>query len=63
MLGELRNLQTDTLLDIVFVILGGGQPLTCSEVGELEQIQRELQRRGELEGVRLCQTAIGLGDL
>ena len=49
MLGELRNLPTDTLLDIVFVILAGGQPLTLSEVAELEQIQRELQRRGELE--------------
>jgi hypothetical protein len=63
MLGELTNLPTDTLVDIVFVILAGGQPLTLSEVGELEQIQRELQRRGELEGARLCQTAIGLRDL
>jgi hypothetical protein len=62
LLGELTNLPTDTLLDIVFFILTGGQPLTLSEVGELEQIQLELQRRGELEGARLCQTAIGLGD-
>jgi hypothetical protein len=60
---ELTDLPTDTLLDIVFVILTGGQPLTLSEVGELEQIQRELQRRGELEGARLCQTAIGLRNL
>ena len=50
MLGELRNLPTDTLLDIVFVILAGGQPSSLSEVAELEQIQHELQRRGELEG-------------
>jgi L-lysine 2,3-aminomutase len=50
-------------VDIVFVILAGGQPLTLSEVGELEQIQRELQRRDELEGARLCQTAIGLRNL
>ena len=63
MLGEFTNLPTDTLLDIVFVILAGGQPLTLSEVGELEQIQRELQRRGELEGAHLCQKAIGLGNL
>jgi len=62
-LGELTNLPTDTLLDIVFVILAGGQPLILSEEGELEQIQRELQRRGELEGARLCQMAIGLRDL
>jgi hypothetical protein len=59
MLGELRSPPTNTLLDIVFVILVGGPPLTLSEVGELEQIHRELQRRGELEGARLCQTAIG----
>jgi hypothetical protein len=63
MLGELTNLPTDTLLEIVFLILAGGLPLTLSEQGELEQIQHELQRRGELEGARLCQTAIGLGDL
>jgi hypothetical protein len=50
MLGELRNLPTDTLLDIVLVILAGGKPLSLSEVAELEQIQHELQRRGELEG-------------
>jgi hypothetical protein len=50
MLGELRNLPTDTLLDIVLVILAAGQPLSLSEVAELEQIQHELQRRGELEG-------------
>jgi hypothetical protein len=43
MVGELTKLPTDTRLDIVFVILAGGQPLTLSEVGELEQIQRELQ--------------------
>ena len=63
MLGELRNLPTDTLLDIVLVILAAGQPLSLSEVAELEQIQRELQRRGELEGARLCQTTNGLGGL
>jgi len=43
MLGELTNLPTDTRLNIVFVILVRRQPLTLSEVGELEQIQRELQ--------------------
>jgi hypothetical protein len=63
MLGELTNLPTDTLLEIMFLILAGGLPLTLSEQGELGQIQRELQRRGEREGARLCQTAIGLGDL
>jgi hypothetical protein len=61
--GELTNLPIDTLLDILFVILAGGQPLTLSEVGELEQIQLELQRRGELEGACLCQMAISLKNL
>jgi len=63
MLGELTKLPIDTLLDIVFVVLAGGQRLTLSEVGELEQIQLKLQRRGELEGARLCQMAMRLKDL
>jgi len=49
MLGELSNLPTDTLLEIVFVILAGGQTLTSYDVNELEEIQVELQRRGEIE--------------
>ena len=52
LLGDLTNLPTDTVLNIVFVIIVGGQLLTLSEVGELGQIQRELQRRGEIEGAR-----------
>jgi len=63
MLGELTNLPTDTLFDIVFVIPVGGQPLHLYEIGELGQIQREQQRRSELEGACLCQTAIGSRDL
>jgi hypothetical protein len=63
MLSELTNLPIDTLLDIVFVILAGGQPLTLSEVGELEQIQLELQRKANLRVARLCQMAIRLKDL
>jgi hypothetical protein len=45
MLGELINIPTDTLLDMLYVILGGGIVLTARDVAELEQIQRELQRR------------------
>jgi len=33
MLGELTNLPTDTLLEIMFLILAGGLPLTLSEQG------------------------------
>ncbi|HZU45490.1 MAG TPA: hypothetical protein VE994_22615 [Terriglobales bacterium] len=49
MLGQLVNLPTDTLMDMVFVILAGDEVLTAADVEELEQIQRELQRRGEGE--------------
>ena len=49
MLGELTNLPTNMLLDIVFVILAAGHPLTSSEVAELEQIQVELERRAEID--------------
>jgi len=45
MLGELVNIPTDILFDMVFVILGGGIVLTANDVAEIEQIQRELQRR------------------
>ena len=45
MLGELTNIPTDTLIDMVSVIIDGGVVLTASDVAELEQIQRELQRR------------------
>jgi hypothetical protein len=49
MLGELTSLPTDTLLDMVFIILAGGQTLTSSEVDELVQIQVELEHRGDIE--------------
>jgi hypothetical protein len=49
MLGELIDIPTDTLLDMVLTILAGGWALTSRDVAELEQIQRELQRRGEIE--------------
>ena len=47
MLGELVNIPTETLFDMLFVILSGGIVLTATEIAEIEQIQRELQRRGE----------------
>ena len=45
MLGQLTNIPTDTLIDMLFVIANGEVSLTASDVAELEQIQRELQRR------------------
>ena len=47
MLGQLLNIPTDTLLDMLFVIVNGEVALTARDAAEIEQIQRELQRRGE----------------
>jgi hypothetical protein len=49
MLGELTTIPTGTLIDMVCVILDGGVVLTASDVAELEQIQRELQRRATVD--------------
>ena len=49
MLGRLTNIPTGTLIDMLYVILAGGVVLTASDVAELEQIQRELQRRGDVD--------------
>jgi len=46
MLGELTNIPTDTLLDMLYVILAAEVAITARDAGEIEQIQRELQRRG-----------------
>jgi hypothetical protein len=47
MLGQLINIPTDTLIDMLYVILSDGFVLTSNDITEIEQIQRELQRRGE----------------
>ena len=47
MLGELMNIPTDTLIDILYIILAGNFAITANDAAELEQIQRELQRRDE----------------
>ncbi len=46
MLGELMNIPTDTLIDMLYIILAGDFAITANDVAEIEQIQRELQRRG-----------------
>jgi hypothetical protein len=45
--GELINIPTDSLIDMLFVILTGELPVTTTDVTEIEQIHSELQRRGE----------------
>jgi hypothetical protein len=52
MLGELMNLPTDTLIDMLYVILAGEVSLSARDATEIEQIQRELQRRGDEQSWR-----------
>jgi len=46
MLGELISIPTDTLIDMLYVIIANEFAITASDAAEIEQIQRELQRRG-----------------
>ena len=46
MLGQLMNIPTDTLIDMLYTILAGEVAITAGDAAEIEQIQRELQRRG-----------------
>jgi hypothetical protein len=46
MLGELTTIPTDTLIDMLYIIVAGEVVITASDATEIEQIQRELQRRG-----------------
>jgi len=47
MLGQLMNIPTDTLIDMLYIILAGEVAISASDATEIEQIQRELQRRGD----------------
>jgi len=49
MLAEFEDIPTETLFDFVFAILCFENTLGSREIAELEQIQRELQRRGEMK--------------
>jgi hypothetical protein len=49
MLGELMNIPTDTLIDMLYTILAGDLAITANDAAEIEQIQRELQCRGEAQ--------------
>jgi len=46
LLGQLTNIPTDTLIDMLYIILAGEVAITASDAAEIERIQRELQRRG-----------------
>jgi hypothetical protein len=47
MLGELTNIPSDTLIDMLYMILAGEFAITVSDVAKIEQIQCELQKRGK----------------
>lgn len=49
MLGELMNIPTDTLIDMLYIILADGFAISANNATEIEQIQRELQRRGGVQ--------------
>jgi hypothetical protein len=50
MMGELTNIPTDTLIDMLYIILAGEVAITASDAAEIEKNQRELQRRGGGQG-------------
>ena len=57
MLGELRNIRTKTLVGMALAILDIERPLSKLEITELEQIQRELQRRRHVGQLRAIPVA------
>jgi hypothetical protein len=40
------HISTDTLIDMLYIILADDFSITANNASEIEQIQRELQRRG-----------------
>jgi hypothetical protein len=44
---ELVNIPTDALVEMLFVILTRQDAVTAHDAREIEQIHRELQRRGD----------------
>jgi hypothetical protein len=47
MLGELMNVPTDTLIDLLFAIIADDVAINASDAANIEQIQHELQKRGD----------------
>ena len=46
MLVELMDIPTDTLFDMLYMVLAREVAITAADAVALEEIQRELQRRG-----------------
>jgi hypothetical protein len=47
--GQLTNIPTDSLIEMVLTIITCEFAMTANDGTEIQQIQRELQRRGEDE--------------
>ena len=45
MWGELLNVPTDTLFDMLYIVLASEVAISASDDAQIEHIQRELQRR------------------
>jgi hypothetical protein len=45
--GELTNIRTDSLIEMLLLILTGELAVTANDATEIAQIKFELQRRGE----------------
>ena len=46
MLAQLVNIPTERLIDVLFVMLSAELAITSKDITYIEQIERELQRRG-----------------
>ena len=51
---QLANIPTDSLIEMLFVILTGELAITINDGTEIQQIQRELQQRGEDQNWTFC---------
>ena len=47
MLGDLTNIPTHTLIEMLFVTMMGTVALTATDIAEIDQIQCELKRKRE----------------
>ena len=46
MQAQLTNTPTDTLLDMPYIVLAREAAITATNAAEIEELQREVQRRG-----------------
>ena len=52
--GQLANIPTNSLIEMLFIILIGEPARTVDDGREIEQIQRELQQRGDDQYWSFC---------